>query len=131
MLKKISLSAMTFTYLFAGIFHFTRFNYFLSIVPPFLPYRAGLVAMTGGLEILLATLLPFPLTRRWACYGLMLLLSISLPINVYIVSIGGAGIPLSPAVIWGRIPFQLLLMAWAYWHSRMGKVAGRPLKAGI
>jgi uncharacterized membrane protein len=117
MLKKVSLSAMVFTYLFAGLSHFSRFDYFLSLVPAFIPFPRVWVGTTGILEILLSFFMPLKPTRRWACYGALLVLSISIPIDLWVLLRGGTGIPLPFWVLAARIPFHLLLMLWAYWHS--------------
>src|SRR5260221_9529404 len=103
MLKKISLSVMVFTYLFAGVYHFTKFSYFLSIVPSFLPHSDILVASTGTIEIFLAFFLAVSLTRRWACYGILFFWSMALPINFYVLLIGGAAVPIPPPRLVGRI----------------------------
>lgn len=117
MLKKISLSVMIFTYLFAGTAHFTNFQYFVGLVPRFLPRPEALVSLTGVLQIFIAFFLAFSASRRWACNGILFLWSISLPVSVYALYLGGAGIPLSRWQLMGMIPFHLLLMAWAFWHS--------------
>ncbi len=124
MLKKISLSVMIFTYLFAGTAHFTNFKYFVSIVPGFLPKPEALVCLTGALQIFLALFLALSLTRRWACYGILFLWSAALPVNLFVLYAGGAGIPLSHGQLVGMIPFHLALMGWAYWHSLPEKKAG-------
>jgi uncharacterized membrane protein len=122
MVKNASLSIMIFTYLFAGIDHFTKYGYFLSLVPCFIPHPEKMVYLMGTVEILLAIFLALSTTRIWACYGILLLWSVSLPVNIYVLSIGGAGIPLARWQIAGMIPFHLLLMVWAYWHcSPQGK----------
>lgn len=118
MFKKISLSVMTFTYLFAGIAHFTRFDYFLSLEPSFMPQPRLVVTAVGTLLILLSFFLPFRATSRWACYGALFILSVSVPIDLYIWWIGGAGVPLPTWMLALRAPFHLLLMLWAFWHSR-------------
>ena len=120
MLKKISLSAMAFAYLFAGAYHFTRFDYFLGLVPSFLPSPRLLVTATGVLEIVLSFFLAFAVTRKWACYTILLLIGVALPIDVSVLAKGGAGIPLPYGVLVARLPFHVFLMAWAWWHSRAG-----------
>ena len=108
---------MTFTYLLAGLSHFTRFDYFLGLVPSFMPHPKTLVGLAGGLEILLSFFMPFCFTRRFACYVALFFLSISLPIDVYVIYQKGAGVPLPFWVLVSRIPFHILMMAWAFWHS--------------
>lgn len=110
---------MTFTYLFLGIAHFTRFNYFLDLVPSFLPAPKAIVALTGTIEIIFALLLAFPITRRGACFGLLFLLGLAFPFNLYLLATNGAGSKIPHDVLVGRVPFQLLLILWAYWNSRM------------
>ena len=121
MLKKISLSTLVFTYLFAGIFHFTKWEYFLSLSPSFLPksYAYVLVGITGLFEILFSFFLAFPPTRRGACYGIILLWSMALPVDLLILYLGGAGIPLPHGELLAMIPFHWLLIAWAWWHVRL------------
>jgi uncharacterized membrane protein len=118
MLKKISLSVMTFTYLFSGLEHFLKADYFLKFLPTIVPQGSLLVYLLGATQILLAVLLAFSKTRRGACYGILLLWSASLPINIYTVAIGGAWTPYTHLELIMLIPFHLLLMLWAFWHSR-------------
>lgn len=122
MIRKTSLSVLAFTYLFLGIYHFTRFDYFLSLVPQFLPARTAFTAISGSLDILAAVLIPFRATRKAACYVLLALLVFVFPFNLYIICSGGAGIPLPRWELIARIPFQFLLMTWIYWHSRDEKI---------
>ena len=112
---------MVFTYLFAGIAHFTRFEYYRKIIPTFLPYPPLLVYASGSLFIALAILLVIPLARKGACYGVLLTWSMALPVNVYVLLEGGAGIPLPYWQLAAMIPFHLALMAWAWWHLRPNK----------
>lgn len=127
MLRKISLSAMVFTYFFAGLAHFLKADYYLRFIPSFIPQAQFLVQLSGAAQIILAALLAFPKTRRGACYGILLLWSISIPINIFTVSTGGAGTPFTSWQLRVLIPFHLLLMLWAFLHIRMpiqGKGAG-------
>lgn len=119
MLKKISLSAMVFTYFFAGLEHFLKADYYLGFVPVFIAHSRFLIFLTGGVQILLAVLLTVSKTRRGACYGILLLWSVSLPINLYTVSKGGAGTPFTSWQLKALIPFHFLLMLWAFLHIRM------------
>ena len=48
MLRKVSLSAMAFTYLFVGAAHYLRFDYFLSLQPDFMPLPGLMVRLSGG-----------------------------------------------------------------------------------
>lgn len=127
MLKKISLSAMTFTYLFAGLARFVKTDYFLALVPSFIPQTRAFVLLSGASQIFLAALLPFPKTRRAGCYGIMLLWAIFLPLNAYEVYRGPAGTPYTSLQLDLLIPFHLVLMAWAFWNSQPDRRSSRKL----
>jgi uncharacterized membrane protein len=116
MLRKISLSAMVFTYLFAGAAHFLKSDYFLSLQPDFMPVPVLMVRLSGLTLLLFGAFLVWPAARRWACNAILLYWALGIPLNLYILSIGGAGIPLSREALWARIPFQVVLIAWAWWH---------------
>jgi len=116
--RKASLCAMGFVYFFAGLFHFIRFDYFVGLIPSFMSHPRMLVAAGGILQSVFAGLLIPKPTRRRACYAIILFWALSLPVSAYILYQGGAGIPLDPWVLKARIPFHLLLMAWAYWNSQ-------------
>ena len=115
MLQKISLSAMVFTYFFAGLAHILKSDYYLGFAPHFYSSRF-VVLLFGSVEILIAFLLSFPKTRRGACYGILLLWSVSLPINIYTVMNQGSGTSFTSWQLKTLIPFHLLLMLWALWH---------------
>jgi uncharacterized membrane protein len=119
MVKKISLSAMIFTYLFAGLAHFIKFRYYLSLVPAFFRNPSALVGFMGGIQLLLALLLAFARSRKIACYGIILLWSAKLPFDAYVLMIGGAGIPLPHWMLIAALPFHLALILWAYWQIRV------------
>lgn len=109
---------MVFTYFFAGMFHFLRTDYYARLVPVFVAHPQFLVQFSGGIQILIAVLLVFPRIRRGACYGILLLWSVSLPINVLTVVNEGNGTTFSSWQLKALIPFHLLLMLWAFWHIR-------------
>ena len=109
---------MGFMYFFAGLFHFGRLSYFVSLIPSFMPHPQALVIAGGIVHLLFAALLIPRLTRRWACFAIMAFWTLSLPISAYILYLGGAGIPLDPWILWSRIPFHLALIAWAFWNSK-------------
>ncbi len=121
---------MAFTYLFAGAAHFLKPDYFVHFIPSVIPQPKLLVWLTGAAQAALAALLLFSKTRRGACYGILLLWSVSLPINIYTVATGGTGTSFSGPQLAALIPFHLLLMFWAFWHSRTPAVRRQSPVAG-
>ena len=91
----------------------------MKIMPPYLPYHKELVYLSGAFEILLGLMLLFEKTRFLAGWGLILLLIAIFPANIYLAQTNGAAMNISPALAWGRLPFQAVFIALAYWHSKV------------
>ncbi len=112
-----SIIIMCIFYIGVGVKHFTNPMWFVKIVPPFLPYKLSLVYISGFFEILFGIMLLFPITRHVAAWGLILLLIAVFPANIYLAMTNGAALNTTPLIAWGRLPFQFLFIAIAYWHS--------------
>ena len=117
-IKLFSIIIMSIFYVFVGVNHFTTPEWFLQIVPPYLPYKLELVYISGFLEILLGVMLLIPATRFYAAWGLILLLIAVYPANIYLAQTNGAAMNTTPLVAWGRLPFQFVFIALAYWHTK-------------
>ncbi len=101
----------------AGIMHFVAPEFFLKMVPPYLPFRSGIVTVSGVCEIVLGLLLLIPLTSRVAAWGIIALLIAVFPANIYLYQ-NQSLIPAPPVVHLLRLPFQWVFILWAYWHTR-------------
>ena len=112
-----SIIIMSIFYIGVGVKHFTNPMWFIKIVPPLLPYKLSLVYISGFFEILFGIMLLFPITRYMAAWGLILLLIAVFPANIYLAMTNGAALNTTPLIAWGRLPFQFLFIAIAYWHS--------------
>ncbi len=123
-LKRPLLYVMAILYVIAGVMHFLVPELYVQIVPPFLPGRLALVYLSGIAEIALGLGLLHPRTRRLSAWGIIALLIVIFPANVYMATSGvvidgspGGGDP-SELVRWGRLPMQVVLIAWAWWYTR-------------
>ena len=105
---------MIIFYLVAGLNHFIHPEFYLKIMPPWVPYHKMLVLISGICEILFALLLIFPLTRRTGAACIILLLIAIFPANIQMMqNYFHENNPfLWLAII--RLPFQILLIWWAY-----------------
>jgi uncharacterized membrane protein len=106
-----------------GIMHFVAADAFAQIVPPQLPWPYALVFISGVLEILLGLALVPDRTRRLAGWGLVALYVAVFPANVYMAAANvhiGDMPPLPPALLWGRLPFQVVFIALALWATKPG-----------
>lgn len=102
----------------AGLNHFISTDFYLSIMPPYLPWHLPLVYASGVAETALGALL---LVRRWsriAAWGLILLLIAVFPANLHMALNAHLHPQFSPLLLWLRLPLQGLLIAWAYLYTR-------------
>ena len=118
-IKLITIYLMSIFYIIIGIKHFINVEWFMKIMPPYLPYHKELVYLSGVFEIILGIMLIFEKTRFFGGWGLILLLIAVFPANIYLAQTNGAAMNTSPAVAWGRLPFQAVFIALAYWHSKI------------
>jgi uncharacterized membrane protein len=104
----------------AGVLHFARPKPFVKIVPSYLPYPLALVYISGFFEILGGAGLLIAPVRQAAAWGLIALLVAVFPanINMAVHQIQLDGIPHSPILYWARLPFQAVLIAWAWWYTK-------------
>ena len=109
---------MGFFYIQIGVKHFTNVNWFMQIMPPYMPFHKEFVYLSGIFEILFGVMLLFEKTRFLAGWGLILLLIAVFPANIYLAQTNGAAMGTSAAIAWGRLPFQAVFISLAYWHSK-------------
>ena len=117
--KIFSIYTISLFYISAGVTHFTNYDFFEALVPPVLVFKSDIVYVSGLIEIVLGILLCFKKTRHKAARGIVLLLIIVFPANLYLyfseVPREALGISINQAFI--RLPFQIPLLIIAYWHS--------------
>lgn len=103
-----------------GVLHFTSVDTFLAMMPPWVPWHRAMVYLSGVFEILGGIGLLVPATRRLAGWGLIALYVAVFPanLNMALENVPFDGEPVPPFVLWGRLPFQILFIAWAWWVSR-------------
>ena len=119
-IKNITIYTMSILYISIGIKHFTDPDFFIAIVPQFIIWKKEAVFISGIFEIVLGLLLLFKITRKFAAYGIILLLIAVFPANIYlfISEIAREKISISKSQALIRMPFQIPLIIIAYWHSK-------------
>jgi uncharacterized membrane protein len=112
-LNFISLIIMILFYLFAGISHFKNPKFFLLIKPKWVCKPDLVNILIGIVEIGLALGLIFEYTRSISAFGIIILLILVFPANVYHLQIS---IKKKKNIIGTiiRLPIQGLLIYWAY-----------------
>lgn len=118
--KEVLRGVLAVAIIVVGITHFIRPDQYARIVPPELPHPVALVYISGVFEILGGIGLVIPLVSVAAAWGLIALFIAVFPANINqaIHSIPIEGIPHHPLLYWFRLPFQAVLIAWAWWYTR-------------
>lgn len=118
--KEILRGILAVSIIIVGITHFIRPEQFARIVPPQLPNPVALVYISGFFEILGGIGLMIPFVSVAAAWGLIALFIAVFPanINMAVNNIPVEGIPHNQILYWVRLPFQAVLIAWAYWYTK-------------
>ena len=122
-MKRILQWVMAAVFVFAGVSHFTATDFFVQIVPPYVPWPLAMVYVSGVFEIGLGFLLLVPASTRFAAWGLIALLIAVFPANIH-MAVNDVHVQNSPlgqpsrAALWLRLPLQGVLIAWAWWYTR-------------
>ena len=116
-LKQASIYFMSVFYIYIGIKHFLDLEYFLKIMPKYIPFHKEMVVVSGVFEVFLGLLLLIPKFRKPVSVGLILLLIAVFPANIYLYTTDEPimGISKNDALI--RMFFQVPLIVIAYWHG--------------
>lgn len=121
-IKSISRFVLAGFYLFAGFNHFRDPGFYYDLIPDYIGYEYLVNDLAGIFEMLFGAMLLVPKTRKWASYGIIVMLIAFIPSHVYFIQLGSCvpdGLCAPEWVGWARlVVVHPLLMAWAWWHSR-------------
>lgn len=105
----------------AGSAHFWLKDFLVAQMPPYFPFPAELVLLSGIVELALAVTLQIPVLRRWTWAAISLMCVAYLPVHWYVwvecemlreVN-GPYHIPCWLALV--RLPVQGVFIAWTAW----------------
>jgi uncharacterized membrane protein len=110
--KLVGRSVFGLVFVVAGIAHFASPG-------PYIPWHREIVLLSGAIEILLGILLLIPRTSRLAAWGLVALLVAVFPANIhaYLHRDLFPPFPYSDTIHLLRLPFQAVLIYWAYSYT--------------
>ncbi|MCU0524374.1 MAG: DoxX family protein [Elainella sp. Prado103] len=117
--KEILRGILAVALMIVGLTHFTHADQYVRIVPGVLPAPLALVYISGVFEILGGIGLLIPGVSVVAAWGLIALFIAVFPANINqaIHHIPIDGIPNYPWLYWVRLPFQAVLITWAWWYT--------------
>lgn len=123
--KRPLLYVMSTVYLVAGVAHFLAPKPFERAVPPQFPRPLELVYLSGIIEIVLGVGVLCRRTRQVSAWGIVALLIAVFPANAHIATSDVLDEDLPPRVArlarlvaLVRLPFQAVLVAWAWWYTK-------------
>lgn len=102
----------------AGVNHFIATDFYVGIMPPYLPWHRPLVYLSGAAEVGLGALLVLDRWSAIAAWGLIALLVAVFPANLHMAVNPELYPQFSPLVLGLRLPLQAVLIVWAYWYTR-------------
>jgi uncharacterized membrane protein len=119
--KIVFLYIMSLLYISAGITHFLKPEFYLDIMPPYLPWHLKLVYFSGLCEILFGIMLIPAYTRRIAAWLIIALLIAVFPANIQMTNnyMNEHNPDLWISII--RLPVQIFLVWWAWIYTKTGK----------
>jgi len=121
-LKLVGVGIVFLFFMLGGISHFTSTEFFVAIVPPYVPFQLAAVYVSGVFEILGALGLLLPRTRRMAGIGLFVLTLAVSPANVYMWMEPELFPDSTPTYHLVRLIVQLSLLACIWWSTKPSPV---------
>lgn len=121
-IKTILKGLLGIFFIAAGVNHFANPGFYAPMIPPYLPWPLLLVYLSGVFEIVLGSMVLIPQTTRLAAWGLIALLIAVFPANIHMAIHPELFPKFSPVMLWVRLPFQAVFIAWAYWYISVDKV---------
>lgn len=103
-------------FIVGGVGHFVLTDMFTSIVPAYVPFPREMVYVTGVCEIAGALAVLYKPLRHIAGWSLIALAICVTPVHIQMLIEADRYQALGPAVLWGRLLFQPMLI-WVIWAS--------------
>ena len=114
----LGLTIVFIWFMFGGITHFTDPDFFVAIMPPYLPWHLELVYLSGALEILFAAMLIPPRTRQLAGNLLIALTLAVTPANIHMWLNPELFPEVEPLFLSLRLVVQVILIGVIWWSTR-------------
>ena len=117
-LKKIFKWILGIGMIAAGVNHFVNPEFYLKLMPPYLPAPLFLIYLSGFFQIALGVLLLIPKFTRLAAWGIIALLIAVYPANIYMAMNAELFSEYSRILLYLRLPLQLVFIRWAFSYTK-------------
>lgn len=116
--KKIFLALFVLLYVGSGIRHFVEPDFYVKMMPPYIPAHLELVYLSGVVELVLGILILVPKLRVRVAWATIAMLLSFMPVHIH-MALNPELYPEVPSLaLWIRIPFQGLFALHAFWFTR-------------
>jgi uncharacterized membrane protein len=113
-------------YVAGGVNHFVNPQFYLPLIPPYLPYPEWINVLAGVAEILLGIGVLFFRTRVVSARLIVLMLVAFIPSHVYFIQVGSCVegvLCVSEVVGWIRLlVIHPILIFWAFWVMKNPRI---------
>jgi len=116
--RRFALLGLAALFVAAGANHFVSTEFYVGIMPAYLPLHLELVYLSGLVEMLGGGAVLVPQARSRAGWLLITLLVAVFPANLNMALNSDQFPELSALALYVRLPVQGLLIAWTYWATR-------------
>ncbi len=106
----------------AGINHFRVPDFYISIMPDYVPAHAFMVYLSGVTEIVAGVMLAIPALSKWGAWFIIAHLVVFLSVHFWMIQHAEdrfSDIPLW--ALWLRVVLQVVLIVWASWFVTDGR----------
>lgn len=118
LVKNLLLVVFVLFYVTSGVNHFLSPQFYLHLMPPYIPYPMEVIYLSGVIEILLGIGAGIPRFRARAAWAVIVMLISFMPVHIHML-IHPELYPEVPEVgLWVRIVIQGVLIWWAYGYAK-------------
>ena len=111
-------------FIVAGANHFLRPDFYLNLMPDYIPAHAFMVQLSGVTEIVAGVMLLIPPISRWGAWFIIAHLVVFFTVHFWMIQHAEDRYSdISLAALWIRIVVQVVFIAWAMWFINDGKPA--------
>jgi uncharacterized membrane protein len=121
-LRYLGLGIVFVWFMFGGITHFTNPDFFVAIMPPYLPWHLEIVYLSGVFEVVFAAMLVLPKTRQLAGNLLIALTIAVTTANIHMWLNPDLFPDVEPLLLSVRLVVQIVLLFVIWWSTRNARV---------
>ena len=120
MIQKINIYLLSFLYILSGVLHFYNSDFYLPMMPDFIPLHLELILISGAFEFIFGIGVLIDKTRIYSLWGIIGLLILFMSVHLNMFTTGNnLGIPTYLLII--RVIFQFSLIYWAWKNISLHK----------